>query len=465
MKHTGLVLIALILVGGLVFAAGCIAAPQTQSLEGKWILTGIGSGSNAEHPNGIISMEIVGTNVSGNAGVNLYHGTFSVENGKLIFSPMATTRMAGPEHMMAQEQNFLAALLNVTGYTVANGVVTFTDASGNTLLTFAAMPAETLDGTSWTLADNSKVTLEFTNGAFSGKAPINNYFGSCFVTGTNGITFGNAGTTLMAGPEDQMKAETEFFAALNNVTGYKIADGKLLLTDKDGKTLLTFNEAALQQAGSLISGNWTLSTDKGITLDITADGVFNGQAPVNLYFGTASITDGSISFGPVGATKMAGPEDQMKAETEFFAALDNVTGYKVGEGMLEFTDKDGKTLLTFVRPVDTQTPAAKALPGAEKTGLVNEWVLEGNSDVTLNLTADGSFNGQAPVNLYFGSYTETADGLTFSAVGSTMMAGPEDAMNAESKFYEALGTVAGYKVVDGKLILTDAAGNTVLTFA
>ncbi|MCZ9318667.1 MAG: META domain-containing protein, partial [Methanocorpusculum sp.] len=143
----------------------------------------------------------------------------------------------------------------------------------------------------------------------------------------------------------------------------------------------------------------------------------------------------------------------------------NVTGYKVGEGMLEFTDKDGKTLLTFVRPVDTQTPAAKALPGAEKTGLANEWVLEGNSDVTLNLTADGSFNGQAPVNLYFGSYTETADGLTFSAVGSTMMAGPEDAMNAESKFYEALGTVAGYKVVDGKLFLTDAAGNTVLTFA
>ena len=276
MKHTGLVLIALILVGGLVFAAGCIAAPQTQSLEGKWILTGIGSGSNAEHPNGIISMEIVGTNVSGNAGVNLYHGTFSVENGKLIFSPMATTRMAGPEHMMAQERNFLAALLNVTGYTVANGVVTFTDASGNTLLTFAAMPAETLDGTSWTLVDNSKVTLEFTNGAFSGKAPINNYFGSWFVTGTNGITFGNAGTTLMAGPEDQMKAETEFFAALNKVTGYKIADGKLLLTDKDGKTFLTFNEAALQQAGSLISGNWTLSTDKGITLDITADGVSNG---------------------------------------------------------------------------------------------------------------------------------------------------------------------------------------------
>ena len=464
MKRTGLVLIALILVGGLVFAAGCIAAPQNQSPEGNWILTGIGSGSTAEHPTGIISMEIAGTNVSGNAGVNLYHGTITVENGKVTFSPMATTRMAGPENMMTQEQNFLAALQNVTGYTLANGVLTLTDASGNVLLTFAAMPAETLDGTSWTLADNSNVTLEFTNGAFSGKAPVNNYFGSWSVTGTNGITFGATGTTLMAGPEDQMNAETAFFAALGNVTGYKIADGKLVLTDKDGKTLLTFNKAATEPTG-IVSGNWTLSTDKNVTLSFGEDGAFNGQAPVNRYLGTATIDGDSLSFGTVSATKMAGPEDQMKAETAFFAALNSVTGYKAGEGMLELTDKDGKTVLTFVQPVETETASAKALPGAEKTGLVNEWVLADNSAVTLNLTADGSFNGQAPVNLYFGSYTETENGITFGAVGSTMMAGPEDQMNAESEFFAALGNVAGYKVVDGRLFLTDAAGNTVLTFA
>lgn len=346
MKRTGLVLIALIFVGGLVFAAGCIAAPQNQSLEGNWILTGIGSGSNAEHPTGIISMVIAGTNVSGNAGVNLYHGTIAVENGKVTFSPMATTRMTGPENMMTQEQNFLAALQNVTGYTIANGVVTFTDTSGNTLLTFTAMPAKILDGTSWTLSDNSNVTLAFTNGAFNGQAPVNLYFGSWFVT-ENGITFGAVGSTMMAGPEDQMKAETEFFTSLNNVTGYKITDGQLLLTDKDGKTLLTFNEAALEQAGSPISGNWTLSTDNNITLDITADGTFNGQAPVNLYFGTANITGNSISFDAVASTLMAGPEDAMNAETEFYAALGTVAGYKVVDGRLFLTDTAGNTVLTF----------------------------------------------------------------------------------------------------------------------
>lgn len=355
MKRTGLVLLALILAGGLVFAAGCVAAPQTQSLEGNWILTGIGSNSTVEHPTGIISMEIAGTNVSGNAGVNSYHGTITIEDGKVTFSPMATTLMAGPEGMMAQETAFLAALQNVTAYTIANGVLTFTDASGNVLLTFAAMPAETLDGTSWTLEGNNNVTLEFTNGAFNGQAPVNLYFGSWYVT-ENGILFGAVGSTMMAGPEDQMTAETEFFAALNNVTGYKITEGKLVLTDKDGKTLLTF----VQSSNS---------------------GDADSQAPVE---------------------------------------------------------------------VDDE--------------LVKEWVLADNNKVTLNLTADGSFNGQAPVNLYFGSYTVTEDGLTFGAVGSTMMAGPEEDMAAESEFYSALGSVAGYKVVDGQLLLTDAAGNTVLTF-
>ncbi|HJK58222.1 MAG TPA: META domain-containing protein [Methanocorpusculum sp.] len=462
MKRTGLVLLALILAGGLVFAAGCVAAPQTQSLEGNWILTGIGSNSTVEHPTGIISMEIAGTNVSGNAGVNSYHGTITIEDGKVTFSPMATTLMAGPEGMMAQETAFLAALQNVTAYTIANGVLTFTDASGNVLLTFAAMPAETLDGTSWTLEGNNNVTLEFTNGAFNGQAPVNLYFGSWYVT-ENGILFGATGTTMMAGPEDQMTAETEFFAALNNVTGYKIAEGKLVLTDKDGKTLLTFTEAALEQAGSAISGNWTLEGNNNVTLDITADGSFNGQAPVNLYFGTATIDGNSLSFGTVGATKMAGPEDLMTAENEFFAALNNVTGYKITEGKLVLTDKDGKTLLTFVQSSNSGDADSQA-PVEVDDELVKEWVLADNNKVTLNLTADGSFNGQAPVNLYFGSYTVTEDGLTFGAVGSTMMAGPEEDMAAESEFYSALGSVAGYKVVDGQLLLTDAAGNTVLTF-
>ncbi len=463
MKHTGLVLLALIFVGGLVFAAGCIAAPATQSPEGKWILTGFGSGSTTENPMGIIGLEITGTNVSGNSGVNQYFGSITLDTatGKLTFGPLGTTRMAGPEGMMLQEQKYLAALANVTGYKITDGVLSLTDKDGKTLLTFAAMPAKTLEGTSWTLADNADVTIEFTNGEFAGSAPVNLYFGPWHVTGTNSIKVGPLGTSLMAGTDAQMKDETAFFQALTNVTGYKFDGSKLLLTGKDGKTLLTFNEASAKVT-TPITGNWTLSTDKNVTLNFGENGSFNGQAPVNLYFGTITATGSTISFGDIGSTLMAGPENQMNAETAFFQALGNASSYEISTGKLTLMDKNGKTLLTFVQPVETIT--AKSLPGMEKTGLANEWTLVGNNNVNLNLTADGSVNGQAPVNRYFGSYTETDGKLSFGAVGSTMMAGPEDQMNAETAFFQALGNVAGYKVVDGKLHLTDAAGTTLLTF-
>lgn len=133
MRHTGLVLIALIFVGGLVFPAGCIAAPANQSPEGNWILTSSGSSSTAEHSTGIINLQFAGLNFSGNSGVNNYFGTVILDTagGKLTFSPLGTTRMAGPENMMTQEQQYLAALANVTGYKIADGVLTpLTDKNG-----------------------------------------------------------------------------------------------------------------------------------------------------------------------------------------------------------------------------------------------------------------------------------------------------------------------------------------------
>lgn len=101
-----------------------------------------------------------------------------------------------------------------------------------------------------------------------------------------GVTFGPLGVTLMAGTDAQMNAETTYFAALGNVTGYTIADGKLTLTGKDGETLLTFSEVTAVQTPVPITGNWTLSTDKNVTLSFGTEGAFNGHAPVNLYFGS-----------------------------------------------------------------------------------------------------------------------------------------------------------------------------------
>ena len=48
--------------------------------------------------------------VSGGAGVNRFTGTWSLDEGVLVFGPLATTRMAGPPERMDLERRFLDVL-------------------------------------------------------------------------------------------------------------------------------------------------------------------------------------------------------------------------------------------------------------------------------------------------------------------------------------------------------------------
>jgi len=66
---------------------------------------------------------------------------------------------------------------------------------------------------------------------------------------------------------------------------------------------------------------------------------------------------------------------------------------------------------------------------------------------------DGKFNGDASVNRYFGSYTLKNNKLTMGRIGSTMMMGPEDAMNQEYAFTSLLENVTSYEIVGEKLNL------------
>ncbi len=74
-------------------------------------------------------------------------------------------------------------------------------------------------------------------------------------------------------------------------------------------------------------------------------------------------------------------------------------------------------------------------------------------------------SGKAPVNSFSGEYTATSTGgLTFGDLAMTLMAGPEDLMQAESAFMALLGTVDGYTTVGaGELYLFDDQAQ-VLTF-
>jgi heat shock protein HslJ len=67
----------------------------------------------------------------------------------------------------------------------------------------------------------------------------------------------------------------------------------------------------------------------GITLSFTDTDV-SGWSGLNTYAGTVtSSPDGAMDLRPLATTGVAGPDDAMKAEMTYLAALDTVTGYAV----------------------------------------------------------------------------------------------------------------------------------------
>jgi heat shock protein HslJ len=69
-------------------------------------------------------LDLEESRASGSGGVNRLMGTFALSEDELRFGQLATTRMAGPEHALQLEGDFLAALERVTSYELAGRMLT-----------------------------------------------------------------------------------------------------------------------------------------------------------------------------------------------------------------------------------------------------------------------------------------------------------------------------------------------------
>jgi heat shock protein HslJ len=68
--------------------------------------------------------------VSGNGGVNQYNATYTASDGTIKVGPVTSTKMAGPEDLMAQETAYLAALEKATVYAMEGDIMTLRDSTG-----------------------------------------------------------------------------------------------------------------------------------------------------------------------------------------------------------------------------------------------------------------------------------------------------------------------------------------------
>lgn len=86
--------------------------------------------------------------------------------------------------------------------------------------------------------------------------------------------------------------------------------------------------------------------------------------------------------------------------------------------------------------------------------------------ITLQFTPEGQVSGTASVNRLTGSYKlEGKNGLAFGeGMAVTKMAGPEPLMAQERAFLTDLPTITTYSLEGGNLRLSDAGGDTTMTF-
>lgn len=96
------------------------------------------------------------------------------------------------------------------------------------------------------------------------------------------------------------------------------------------------------------------------------------------------------------------------------------------------------------------------------------WSASSSDPSLFTITADFSgsrISGTSAVNSYSGPYTVTADGrFALGDLFSTEMAGSEEAMHAESLYFELLRQAGKYVVTASTLTLKDAGNNDILIF-
>lgn len=110
-------------------------------------------------------------------------------------------------------------------------------------------------------------------------------------------------------------------------------------------------------------------TDRPPTISIAADGKVSGFAGVNRFFTEATFGNTTtavtpVKFGPVGATRMAGPPERMQLEGAFTSMLERVRAAQVvaGRGAADAAPNlvlsDGERVLARFTPAPAEAPVS-----------------------------------------------------------------------------------------------------------
>ena len=224
------------------------------------------------------------------------------------------------------------------------------------------------NGRSSYISRNTNITINFSKNKINGSGGINGYSGN-YKINRNSTLSATVTSTLMGGPTDLMNLEQDFFDILQSNPVIKHNKDTLTLVNNAGDIWTFKNPNAVNQRDKdslslsglkrkLLNTSWKLIdiSDKNmrkilttneirITLNFSEDRI-HGDSGVNNYFSNYVMTSDNIVVGPIGSTKMAGPDNFMKLESQYLNILQNSKKIKLNNNRLTFTTDDGK-ILTF----------------------------------------------------------------------------------------------------------------------
>lgn len=371
--------------------------------------------------------------VSGSAGCNTYQAPYQVEGTHLTVGAPATTRMlcAEPAGIMEQEAAYLQALTRAATYTIIGDELTLFDREGMRVAGFVA-------------------------GEAAGMTPGEVHPGPA-ATATPGAVASTPAVTPIPGTVEPGPAKTPTPGAVPPGPAATPMPAPHL-TDVVWQWV-----KSVAPDGSRL----TVPTPERYTVTFLADGTLAIVADCNTGSGTYRRDGTNLSLGPIATTLIACPPDSLDAR--FTAELQQVTAYRLSDGELILTLKDGGQMHFTA----STTTAVSQAPSPTLVGTRWRWTTLTTPDgatanvnrplrYTVSFLADGRLQLRLDCNQGRGTYQIEGSALTITATATTRRAC--GAGSAWQTFLEALNQVQAYEVADGNLILRLSDGRT-LTLA
>jgi len=177
-----------------------------------------------------------------------------------------------------------------------------------------------------------------------------------------------------------------------------------------------------------------------------------GFGGCNHFFGRYELDGSSLTFGPMGATRMACPDLETGLETSVFEALESTRKWKIADGALLLLD--GDDVLARFSPERYMGITGPVWQWAQTLYNDDRKVVPADPEnYTVQFQEDGTISVKADCNVKGGTYSipRGEKSISIEITQSTMAFCPEGSL--EDEFVKGLSAAAIYFIQNGDLYL------------